>query len=205
MGFEALTDYIEDLYRNYEVMSAQEFVSRTELKGFCPVIETETARLLMLLLRAKRPPRVLEIGTSIGFSATSMAKVVREWGGTIMTIEFDEKVAAQARKNFESVGVSDVVELLSGDALELIPQMEETFDFIFLDPFNDIYPRLLEDCVRLLNRGGVLIADDTLLPVLEGEGFDSPLHEYNELVSKNVELESTILAVGDGVTIAVKK
>jgi predicted O-methyltransferase YrrM len=205
MEFAALTDYIEDLYRDYEVMSTQEFVGRTELKDFCPVIETETARLLMLLLRLKRPSRVLEIGTSIGFSATSMAKVVREWGGTIITIEFDEKVAAQAKKNFASVGVSDVVELLSGDALELIPQMEETYDFIFLDPFNDIYPRLLEDCVRLLNRGGVLIADDTLLPLLEGEGFDSPLHKYNKLVAKNAELESTILAVGDGVTVAVKK
>lgn len=205
MKFAALTDYIEDLYQDYEVMSAQEFVSRTELKDFCPVIETETARLLMLLLRLKRPSRVLEIGTSIGFSATSMAKIVREWDGRIITIEFDEKVAVQAKKNFDSLGVFDVVELLNGDALELIPQMEETFDFIFLDPFNDIYPRLLGDCVRLLNRGGVLIADDTLLPLLEGEGLDSPLHEYNKLVAKNVELESTILAVGDGVTIAVKK
>ncbi len=205
MKFETLTKYIEDLYQDYDVMSTEEFVSRTELKDFCPVIETETARLLMLLLRLKRPEKVLEIGTSIGFSATSMAKTVREWGGRVITIEFDEKVAEQARRNFESVGVSDVVEQLSGDALELLPQMEEGFDFIFLDPFKDIYPRLLGDCVRLLNQGGILVADDTLFPVLKGEGLDSPLHEYNKQVAENVNLESTILAVGDGVTVAVKK
>jgi len=205
MEFEKLTDYIEDLYQDYEMMSTHEFVSRTEMKEFCPVIQTETARLLMLLLRAKRPEKVLEIGTSVGYSATSMARVVKEWGGRVITIEFDEKVAEQAKKNFEFAGVSDVIELLIGDALELVPRMDGRYDFIFLDPFNDIYPRLIEDCVSLLNQGGILVADDTLFPVLKEEGLDSPLHEYNRRVAKNSNLESTILPVGDGVTIAVKK
>jgi predicted O-methyltransferase YrrM len=205
MEFEKLTNYIEDIYRDYGMTSTDEFVGATGMKDFCPVIQTETARLLMLLLRAKRPEKVLEIGTSIGYSAASMARVVKEWGGRIITIEFDEKVADQARKNFESAGVSGVIEVLIGDALELVPRMKERYDFIFLDPFNDIYHRLLEDCVNLLNRGGMLVADDTLFPVLKREGLDSPLHEYNKRVARNADLESTILPVGDGVTIAVKK
>jgi len=198
-------DYIEDLYRDYAMMGAQAFVGRTGMKEFCPVIQTETARLLMLLLRAKRPEKVLEIGTSIGYSATSMAGVIRGWGGRITTIEFDEKVAEQARRNFALAGVSDAVDLVIGDALELLPRMRERYDFIFLDPFNDIYMRLMEDCVRLLNRGGILVADDTLFPVLKNEGLDSPLHGFNKYIATNADLESTILPVGDGVTIAVRK
>jgi predicted O-methyltransferase YrrM len=205
MEYAKLSDYIEGLYQHDTMIGQAEFIEKTGLKKFCPVIETETARFLMLLLRLKAPKKVLEIGTSIGYSTTSMAQIVKEWKGCIVTIEFDEKVAEYARKNFERWGVADVVELIIGDARTVLPVMEEKFDFIFLDPYNDIYPLLYEDCIKLLNKGGLLIADDTLEPILEAKEANTPLHEYNKLVTQNANLESTIVAVGDGVTLAVKK
>ena len=205
MDFTLLTHYIESLYQHYPQIAQAEFVQQTELKNFVPVIETETARLLMVLLRLKAPRRVLEIGTSIGYSTVSMAQVVKEWRGRVISLEFDETVAAQARRNFARAGVADTIDLVLGDARQLLPTMTERFDFIFLDAYNDIYPELCADCVRLLNKGGLLIADDTLGPVREGEGGAASLQAYNELIAHNPELESTLIAVGDGLTFAVKK
>lgn len=205
MEFEKVTEYIAGLYKDYEIASTEEFVSKTEAKDFCSVIQTETARLMRALLRFKRPQTILEIGTSIGYSATSMATVAKDWGGRIITIELDEGVAEQAERNFAAAGVADVVEILVGDALDLLPRMEGSYDFIFLDSFNVVYPRLLADCVRLLNHGGMLVADDTLFPVLKEGSRGAPLDEYNRRVAMDANLESTLLPVGDGVTIAVKK
>lgn len=207
MLFAELTGYIEGLYQQYPMMKQADFIEQTTLKEFTPVIETETARLLMLLLRLKAPRRVLELGTSIGYSTMSMAQVVQEWRGRIVTVEFDETVAAQARQNFEMTGMAETIELVIGDARELLPAMDEKFDFIFLDLYNDLYPDLCADCVRLLNQGGLLIADDTLMPVLECDppDYQDPLHHYNKIIAQNQDLDSTILPVGDGVTLAVKK
>lgn len=205
MEFNEITDYIENLYKNYNMIKQHEFIQESGLKEFCPVIETETARLLRLLLRLKTPNKVLEIGTSIGYSTASIAMVLKEWKGKIITIELDPYIAQQARKNFERWGITEIVDIRIGDAMELLPDLKEKFDFIFFDPFNDVYPLLLPYCIQLMNKGGILIADDTLSPIFKNASYNSPLHKYNQIISKLPDFESTILAVGDGVTIAVKK
>lgn len=206
MKMETINEYISGLYAGQE--GWDQYVEKTELKEFIPVVDDDVARLLKLLLYLVRPKRVLEIGTSIGYSTTSMAKVVREYGGKIFTVEFDKQVAEQALSNFDRTGVSDCIELLIGDAEEVVPQLETGFDFIFLDVDKRLYSKLLPSCVHLLRRGGVLAAEDTLFPVID---LDPKWHyliahidEFNRLVCANDELESTILPIGDGVTIAVK-
>ena len=159
MALETIDEYIASLYAGQE--SRDQYVQETELKEFIPVVDDDVARLLRLLLHLVRPTRVLEIGTSIGYSTTSMAQIVREYGGKIFTIEFDEQVAVQACKNFERAGVSDCIELLIGDAQEVVPQLETGFDFIFLDVDKRLYSRLLPSCVHLLRQGGILAAEDT--------------------------------------------
>ena len=207
MIVETINEYITNLYAGQE--DRDQYIEKTELQEFIPVVDDDVARLLKLLLRLVHPTRVLEVGTSIGYSTTSMAQVVRAYGGKIFTVEFDKQVAEQARQNFERAGVSDCIELLIGDAQEIVPQLETGFDFIFLDVDKRLYSKLLPNCVQLLRRGGVLAVEDTLFPVIDlapkWHYLIAPIDEFNRLVCANDELESTVLPIGDGVTVAVKK
>jgi predicted O-methyltransferase YrrM len=96
-----------------------------------------------------------------------------------------------------------------GDAQALIPQLQDTFDFIFLDVDKRLYPKLLPDCARVLKPGGLLVAEDTLFPVIDLDQkwhhLIPPIKEFNRLVADTPNLESTVLPIGDGVTLAVKK
>jgi len=208
MTLERIDDYITSLYADRAGLTQRQYVAETELKEYGSIVDDNVARLLKLLLRLANARGVLEIGTSIGFSTASMAQVIKEFGGKITTIEFDERVADQALANFQRLGLSDFIEVLIGDAQALVTQLQGEFDFIFLDVEKELYPRLFADCVHLLRPGGLLVADDTLFPVMD---FDqrwrhliAPIEEFNQLVANSQELESTILPVGDGITVAVK-
>jgi len=209
MNAEKIRQYIEELYQHRTPLSRQVYEALTELSDFIPVVDNDVARCLQLLLRITKAQRVLEIGTSIGYSTTMMAQVMRENGGRITTIEFDEKVVKQAQINFERAGVADLIKIQIGDARVLVPQLQGTFDFIFQDVDKHLYPELFNDCVRLLKQGGLLVAEDTLFPVIDLDPkwhhLIAPIEEFNHLVVDCSKLESTILPVGDGVTIAIKK
>lgn len=207
---EKYQSYIESLYLPGSSMGRKEFIEKTEWKDFVPVIEDDAARMLKILLEIKRPMKILEIGTSIGFSAFSMATVVKKYGGTITTVDFDEKAAKQAKINFSRLGVDDVITQLHGDAMRIVPQFaDSSFDFIFQDVDNRLYAPLFNDCVRILKPGGIFIADDTLFPAMaleeNTEALREPTDEFNRLVVAEPQLESTLLPIGDGVTVAVKK
>ncbi len=145
---------------------------------------------------------------SIGFSTTSLALAAKKFGGTVTTIEIDESMVEVARKAFEREGVSDHIEIKLGDAIEVLKEMEsESFDVVFQDSTKRGYPVMLEDCIRVLRKGGLLLVDDTLWPPIRPpeEWNDSykAIDKFNrELVKLNVE--STILPIGEGCTIAVK-
>ncbi len=202
--------YIEALYTSSTSLQRRQFIERTGWRDFVPVVDDDAARFLRVILHMQRPKKILEIGTSIGFSATSMALVARRYGGSIFTVEFDSGVAGQAQKNFETAGVDDVVHLIHGDALEIVPGFpDESFDMVFQDVDKRLYPTLLDDCIRVLKPGGVLIGDDALFPVmnLDEKWSDqvSPMDEFNQKVVAPPELESTLLPIGDGMMLAIKR
>lgn len=209
MTVERTDEYILSLYADRKGLTQSQYVGETELRRYGSIVDDNVARLLQLLLRLIHARRLLEIGTSIGFSTAAMAQVIKEFDGNITTIEFDEKAADQALASFQRLGLSDFIEVLIGDARVLVPQLQGEFDFIFLDVDKGLYPRLFSDCVRLLRPGGLLVADDTLFPAvgLDGrwEHLIAPIEEFNHLVAKSQELESTILPVGDGITVAMRR
>ena len=207
---ERYETYIEDLYSVTASLQKKEFVSKTGWKDFVPVVGDSTARFLQLILQMKKPKTILEIGTSIGFSATSMALTAREYGGTIITIEFDPAAAAQAKNNFVRSGVDSTIQILEGDACQIVPGFSDaSFDFIFQDVDKQLYPSLLKDCIRILKPGGVFVADDALFPVMDLDSkWDNqvkPVEKFNHLVANSTELSSTLLPIGDGMIVAVKK
>ena len=138
-----------------------------------------------------------------------MALVARRYGGSIFTVEFDSDVARQAQKNFKTAGVGDTVHVINGDATQVVPSFpDESFDMIFQDVDKRLYPTLLDECIRILKPGGILIGDDALFPVmnLDEKWSDqvSPMAEFNQRVVSSPELDSTLLPIGDGMMLAIK-
>lgn len=209
MNLLKINEYIDNLYEASEGVNKDAYIHNTELKDFIPVVDQDVSRLLALILRLTKAKKVLEIGTSIGYSTVSMANILKEHNGNIVTVEYDKVVANQAKRNFINAGVQDIVDIRIGDAKEIIPLLKEEFDLIFLDVDKRLYAPLLNDCVRLLKKGGVLIAEDTLFPVIDladkWKYLIPHIQKFNEEVISNDELESTILPIGDGVTLAFKK
>lgn len=209
MNLTKANKYIANLYKNKADITKNQYHLSAELKNFIPVVDDDVARLLSLIIQLSHSKKILEIGTGIGYSTVSMAKVIKKYGGKIVTIEFDKPSAGQAEKNFEKAGVSDFIELKIGDARELISHMDREFDLIFQDADKRLYPELFVDCMRLLKPGGILIAEDTLFSVIDLDPkwshLIAPIDEFNHLVVNSPDLESTILPIGDGVTLAIKK
>ncbi|MCH4239195.1 MAG: O-methyltransferase [Oscillospiraceae bacterium] len=207
---EKYQTYIESLYGAKSSMSKEDFVSKTSWKDFVPVVDDDAARFLQFVLQMKKPKKILEIGMSIGFSTTSMALTAQEYGGKITTIEFDRTACKQARSNFVRSGVDDVIQIMFGDARQVVPDFSSgSFDFIFQDADKRLYPGLLKDCIRILKPGGVFIADDTLFPVMDlddrwNDQIES-IRIFNRLVADSSELDSTLLPIGDGMIVAIKK
>ena len=206
INLEKATRYIAEIYQDKDKPSAEEYIEKAGLEG--PIIEDEIARLFKLLLKVTRPKKILEIGMNIGFSTTSMALVVKDFGGMVTTLEMDPEVAKVARKNFEREGVSDNIEIVIGDAYEILPSIEsESFDVVFQDSTKRGYPLMLKDCLRILKKGGLLLVDDTLWPVTRSEeewneSFEG-IDKFNRMLVQS-KVESTILPLGEGCTIAVK-
>ena len=201
-------DYIDGIYKDKDTPRLADYIQATGLDSFGPPIEDEMSRLFKLLLSLVKPKRILEIGMSIGFSTTTLALAAKRFDGMVTTIEIDESMVEVARKAFEREGVSDNIEIIVGDAVEVLAEMKaETFDVVFQDSTKRGYPVMLENCIRVLKKGGLFLVDDTLWPPIKPpeEWNDSyrAIDKFNrDLLKFNVE--STILPIGEGCTIAVK-
>jgi len=208
MDLERANHYIDGLYSKEQLLRKAEFLRATELQNFTEVVDDDVARLIRLLILISRPKRILEIGTSIGFSTCSMASMLKKTGGQITTIEFDPVVAEQAKSHFNRLGYQDVVDLRVGDARNILPTQEPDYDLVFQDADKRLYPELLPDCLRLLRPGGLLLAEDSLFPVMELDtryhALIEPINRFNTMIAESTGLFSTLLPLGDGLTVAVK-
>ena len=179
-------------------------------------IRKETKSFLKVMLEIKRPVKILEIGTAVGFSAILMGKYSPE-ECRITTIENYEKRIPIARANFARAGMEQKITLLEGDALEIMKGMPDDagFDFVFMDAAKGQYPAYLEQVMRFLVPGGILITDNVLQDgdIIESrfavERRDRTIHsrmrEYLYTLKHHPELETSILPLGDGVALSVRK
>lgn len=179
-----------------------------------PIIRRQMQSLLRFFVVMKQPSRILEVGTAIGFSALLMAEVMPE-GSRITTIEKYEKRIPVAEENFKKAGMKDRITLLKGDASELLGQLQESYDLIFMDAAKAQYIHFMPEILRLLGAGGVLISDNVLQDgdIMESRfavtrrnrTIHSRMREYLYELKHNEQLQTVILPLGDGVTVSVKK
>lgn len=180
-----------------------------------PIIRKEVESFLKVLLAIKKPAKVLELGTAIGYSAIFMSECMgRE--GQIITIENYEKRIPVARENIKRAGLLEKITLLPGEAMEEMKKMEAAqFDFVFMDAAKAQYIFFLPEVVRLMKPGAVLVSDNVLQ---EGDLIESRfavtrrdrtiharMREYMYEVKNHRELLTTIVPMGDGLTVSVKK
>jgi len=172
-------------------------IERAAQRTYLPIMGRDRGRVLAEIVRRTKPRRILEVGTLVGYSTIIMAREL-EADAEIVTIEIDEEVAEMARKNIEEAMIKPRVEVLIGDALEVIPKVNGKFDVVFLDVGKSEYL----DCLRLvedrLRNGSVIIADNA-------GAFAYSMRRYLDYVRKSGKYESQFIPVGrDGLEVSVK-
>ena len=208
---ERMVTYINSL----DTGSGQ-FLDQLELqakKDRVPIIRREMQSFLKVLLQIKKPTKILEVGTAVGFSALLMAKYTPE-DTRIVTIEKYEKRIPVAKANFQAAGMDHRITLLEGDALEILREMEDSFDFIFMDAAKGQYIHFYPEVMRLLAPQGILVSDNVLQ---EGDLIESHfaverrnrtiykrMREYLYVLKHDERLETSILPVGDGAAVSFK-
>lgn len=191
-----------------------EELEKKALEGRVPIIRKEMQSFLKVLLAANRPAKVLEVGTAVGFSTLLMC----EYGPSdmkITTIENYEKRIPIARENFRKAGRESQIELITGDAGEILAKLDEKYDLIFMDAAKGQYIHWLPDVLRLMHAGSILVSDNVLQ---EGDLIESHylverrnrtiykrMREYLYELKHDPRLETSILPLGDGVAVSVKK
>lgn len=210
---ERIVTYMHSLEKsNNNVL--EEIEQQAHIDGV-PIIRKEMESFLRVMLTITKPKRILELGTAVGYSAILMSEAI-EKDASIITIENYEKRIVQARDNFKKADKEDVITMLEGDAMEIMPGLEgDSFDFVFMDAAKAQYIHFLPEVMRLMKKGAVLITDNVLQ---EGDIIQSKyvvrrrdrtihkrMREYLEVVKNHPELETTIVPIGDGITISVKK
>ena len=210
-GNERLITYINSL--NIGNPPLLEEIEAEAQRTFVPVIRKETQQLLKLLLTMNCPKRILEVGTAIGFS-TLLMEYFNPAPCRITTIENYEKRIPIAKANFLRAGKENVIELLEGDAGQILKELTDSYDFIFMDVAKGQYINFLPEVMRLLGSRGVLVSDNVLQ---DGDIIESRfavtrrnrtihkrMREYLYELTHSDYLTTTVLPVGDGVTVSVK-
>ena len=173
-----------------------------------PIVDTHEGALLSLLVRIAGAKRLLELGTATGYSGIWLLRGTD--GGILTTFEVDGKRAARARENFAEAGFAKQALVLEQDAVRGLEKLQARFDACFIDllnsfPSEDVTRRVVELCIEHLDAGGLLMADNALR---QGEVVDPRTQQarnvafYNQLVAKHPRLESVIIPIRDGLSVA---
>ena len=193
------------------------FLDELELqakKDRVPIIRREMQSFLKVLLQIRKPKKILEVGTAVGFSALLMAEYTpRET--TVTTIEKYEKRIPVAKANFQKAGMEDRITLLEGDAMEILKELQGPYDFIFMDAAKGQYIHFYPEIMRLLKTDGILVSDNVLQ---EGDLIESHfaverrnrtiykrMRDYLYTLKHDERLETAILPVGDGAAVSIRK
>ena len=210
--FERATDYIRSLELPGSALSEE--IQKDALAGDVPIIRPETASFLLFLISLKKPLSILEVGTAVGYSAIRMSEVMPA-GATITTIEKYPPRIEEAKRNFARAPRGCDITLLEGDAADILKTLDKPYDLIFMDAAKGQYIHFLPDVLRLLAPDGLLFSDNVLQDgdVIESRyaverrnrTIHSRMREYLFELKHSDIYETSILPLGDGIALSVKR
>ena len=186
-----------------------EKIKQKALEEHIPIIMDDTLDTIRKYLKGKKVNRFLEIGTAVGYSAICFTEFLSE-DGIIDTIERDVERVKEAKINIKVMNLDEKIRIYEGDALEILPKLNEKYDVIFIDAAKGKYPFFLKQSLRLINTDGIIFADNILYKGYVMSDYNKHkqrtavrnLREYIKEVSENPDLETEILDVGDGLAVS---
>ena len=185
-----------------------EKIKQKALEEHIPIIMDDTLEVVDKILKEIKPKRILEIGTAVGYSAMCFSEYLQK-DGKIDTIERDKERIAEARINIKNVGVEDKINIYEGDAVEILPTLNEKYDVVFIDAAKGKYPFFLKESLRMLKSDGIIFADNILYKGYVLSDYNKHkqrtavrnLREYIKETTEDERLDTKILEVGDGLAI----
>ncbi|MEW9096155.1 MAG: O-methyltransferase [Clostridiaceae bacterium] len=207
-------DYMEEYLRG---LITEDRIPLLELEKYAlennvPIIQKEVGKFLEVVLNIKKPKKILELGTAIGYSSILMAMNCKE-RCKITTIDRDETMIELAKKNIEKYGYSDNINIIEGECLEVLEKLDDKFDFIFMDAGKGHYNHFLPHCLRMLNEDGIIIADNVLFRGMIASDdlvkrrkitIVKRMRNFLEEVSGDDFLTS-IIPMGDGIAVITRR
>ncbi len=184
-------------------------IKEKALNDNIPIIMDDTLEVMEKYLKEKKPKRILEIGTAVGYSAICFTDFLSE-DGVIDTIEREHERVIEAKENIKKAEVEEKINIFEGDAVEILPTLNNKYDAVFIDAAKGKYPFFLKEALRMINPNGIIFADNILYKGYVLSDYNKHkqrtavrnLREYIKEVSENPELETKILEVGDGLAIS---
>ena len=187
-------------------------IKQKALEEHIPIIMDDTLEVIAKYLTKIKPEKILEIGTAVGYSAMCFSEYLSE-SGKIDTIERDTDRIAEAKENIKKVGVEDKINIYEGDAVEILPTLNDKYDVVFIDAAKGKYPFFLKESIRMIKQNGIIFADNILYKGYVMSDYNKHkqrtavrnLREYIKEVTENPNIETEILEVGDGLAISIVK
>ncbi|WP_430886409.1 O-methyltransferase [Fusibacter sp. JL216-2] len=208
---DSVTDYIRSLLPKHrdEIEALENFATEHNV----PIIQPEVGRFIEQLIVMNNVHSVLEIGTAIGFSALVFADAMKS--GKVDTIERSELMIGRAKENLKMAPKTVEINLYEGDALELVKEMRGPYDMIFIDAGKGHYKQFLDDCIKQLKPGGLVVSDNVLFKGMIAQPRESVrrrvrtihgrMRNYLSFLMEHPDLDTSILPLGDGLAISILK
>ncbi len=208
-------DYIEEYIKNTIKPSEgllKDMENYARLKRI-PIIQPEVARMLEVLIKGCKCKRVLEVGTAIGYSAVIMARAAGE-GGKVVTLEMNSAMEARAREYIRSANLEDRIEIIRGDARELLKNMDCSFDMVFIDGGKGHYREMVDLCLDLVRPGGLILCDNVLFRGMVASDrlvkrrkitIVKRMRDFLDYICSHPRLDTAIIPIGDGLSVSYRK
>lgn len=208
---EYIEYYIKSLIEEHSgiLKEMEDYASQNSV----PIVQKEIARFLELMINIKKPLKILELGTAIGYSAILMS-ISSGKKSLITTIERDRNMVTIARDNIEKYKFMNCIQVVEGDCLEVLKDMQEKYDFIFMDAGKGHYNQFLPYCLNLLGEDGIIVADNVLFrgmvawdELVERRKITivKRMRKYLNTISDNNKFVTSIIPMGDGIAVTVRR
>lgn len=187
-------------------------IKEKALDEHIPIVMDDTLEVIKEILLKEKPKKILELGTATGYSSICFAKILLENSSSILidTIELDEQRANEAIYNIKQIGLEKNINVIKGNAVDVLPTLNEKYDMFFIDAAKGKYPIFLKEAIRLSHKNSIILADNILYKGYVMSDYNkhkqrtavTHLREYIKEITENKNLETKILEVGDGLAIS---